>query len=110
MKRIKEVPHTVEKVVEKVTETRIEKVDDQTDAYEAYMGKHVCVYGMNYIYYGKLTGVNTTCIEVSEPRIVYETGAFTNATFKDAQKLPTEAILVQRNAVESIFVSKQGDK
>ena len=52
------------------------------------LGKNVTLFCMNYIYTGVLTGVNETCVLLTDAAIVYETGAFTERDWKDAQKLP----------------------
>ena len=67
------------------------------------MGQRVTFFCMNYIYTGKLTGVNDTCVLLEDAAIVYETGAFTDAKWKDAQALPN-ALYVQMSAIESFTV------
>lgn len=64
------------------------------------LGKNVLVFCMNYIYTGELEGVNETCIQLKNARIVYETGAFTDSKFSDAQKLPF-SLYIQLNSIES---------
>ena len=66
----------------------------------ALIGKNVLLFCLNYIYTGKLAGVNDTCVMLEEPRIVYETGSFVDKTFKDAQKLPA-VLYVNTAAIES---------
>jgi hypothetical protein len=66
----------------------------------ALLGEQVILFCLNYIYTGKLTGVNTTCVLLENPRIVYETGAFDKKTFGDAQALPFEHY-IQTGAIES---------
>lgn len=68
----------------------------------ALLGKNVLVFCMNYIYTGKLAGVNATCILLESPRIVYETGAFSDKKFADAQPLPN-SLYVQTAAIESFL-------
>jgi len=55
---------------------------------------------MNYIYTGDLTGVNDSCVLLSNAAIVYETGPLTDGKWKDAQSLPGEWY-VQTAAIES---------
>lgn len=57
---------------------------------DALLGQKVTVFCLNYIYAGTLTGVNTTDIILSDACIVYETGAFNEKGFKDAQFLAKE--------------------
>lgn len=66
----------------------------------ALLEKQVLLFCLNYIYTGKLVGVNDTCVLLEEPRIVYETGGFGDANFKDAQKLPFQ-LYVNLAAIES---------
>jgi hypothetical protein len=67
---------------------------------EMLLGKKVLLFCMNYIYTGTLSGVNKTCVLLDDAAIVYETGAFSSAEFKDAQKLPNSHY-VQIGAIES---------
>ena len=64
------------------------------------LGKQVMLFCLNYIYTGKLSGVNETCVMLENPAVVYETGAFNDKTFKDSQPLPFH-LYVQVNAIES---------
>jgi hypothetical protein len=66
----------------------------------ALMGKKVMLFCLNYIYTGTLSGVNDTCILLEDPAIVYETGAFSDTSFKDAQKL-SSSLYIQTSAIES---------
>lgn len=67
------------------------------------MGERVTLFCCNYIYTGKLTGVNETCVLLEDAAIVYETGAFSDAKWKDAQALP-QPVYVMLSAVESFTV------
>ena len=64
------------------------------------MGKNVTLFCLNYIYTGKLEGVNNSCVLLSAAKIVYETGELTSKTWRDAQSLPGNWY-VQLSAVES---------
>lgn len=64
------------------------------------LGENVMLFGLNYIYTGKLTGINETCVLLENPRIVYETGRFDSKEFKDAQALPFQ-VYVMLGAIES---------
>ncbi len=78
-----------------VTVTEIEG-----EGLEALLGQRVTIFALNYIYTGTLEGVNQTCVKLTEASIVYETGAFTDKLWKDAQSLPN-ALYVQTGAIES---------
>lgn len=64
------------------------------------MGENVMLFCLNYIYAGKLVGVNDTFVKLEEAKVVYETGAFDAKDYKDAQKLPGEWY-VQTSSIES---------
>ena len=66
----------------------------------ALLGKRVTLFCMNYIYTGKLVGVNETFIKLEKAKIVYQTGAFNKTTFEDAQGLPFDTY-IQLNSIES---------
>ena len=72
---------------------------------EALMGQRITLFCMNYIYTGKLVGVNVTCVKLSDPAIVYETGAFTEKAWKDAQTLPHD-LYISTAAIEAFGVVK----
>jgi hypothetical protein len=72
---------------------------------EDLMGQRITLFCMNYIYTGKLVGVNTTCVKLADPAIVYETGAFSDKDWKDAQPLPND-LYVSTAAIESFGVVK----
>lgn len=71
----------------------------------ALLGQRVTLFCLNYIYTGKLTGVNQTCVLLEDPAIVYETGPFNDSKWKDAQSLPN-SLYVQLGAIESFTVLK----
>lgn len=72
---------------------------------EGLMGERVTLFCMNYIYTGLLAGVNDSYVKLEDAHIVYETGSFTDKTWKDAQKLP-DPWYIQTGAVESFGVLK----
>lgn len=77
----------------------VETVDGE--GLDALLGENVLVFAMNYIYTGKLTGINETCIRLDEAKIVYETGAFNTDSYKDAQDLPGGVWYIQTGSIES---------
>ncbi len=72
---------------------------------EKLIGERVTLLCINYIYTGKLSGVNDSCVLLTDAAIVYETGAFTEKDWKDAQSLPQDWY-VQLAAVESFGILK----
>lgn len=73
---------------------------------EKFLGERITLFCLNYIYTGKLMGVNASCVLLEDAAIVYETGELTAGTaWKDAQKLP-HAWYVQLCCVESFGILK----
>lgn len=68
---------------------------------ESLMGKECTFFCINYIYAGKLVGINVDCVKLENPKIVYETGTFTEKGWKDAQPLPHKYFYIARQAIES---------
>lgn len=61
----------------------------ETEGLESLLGKWITVWCLNYIYCGRLVGVNSTDIKLTEAHVVYETGSLTGP-HKDMQELPTD--------------------
>ena len=83
------------KIVEEVSGEGLEKL----------LGERVTIFCANYIYTGKLIGVNDDCVLLSGAGIVYETGAFTDKRWKDCQPLPNDWY-VARQSIESFGILK----
>lgn len=81
----------------------IKLVEVNDEGLTKLMGERVTLFCLNYIYTGTLTGVNDTRVLLEDAAIVYETGAFTDAKWKDAQSLP-QPVYVMLSAVESFTV------
>ena len=77
----------------------------QGEGLEKLLGKRVTLFCANYIYTGILSGVNESCVLLTDAAIVYETGAFSEKAWKDAQTLPHDWY-VQILAIESFGVLK----
>ena len=70
------------------------------------LGEQVLLLCTNYFYTGQLDGVNETCVLLSNPSIVYETGQWTDKLYADSQKLHTDKLYVNISAIESFGLSK----
>ncbi len=81
----------------------IEQIDGE--GLVSLLGQTVTLFCMNYIYTGKLVGVNTTCVKLADAEIVYETGPLSTKDWKDAQALPS-FWYVQTAAMESFGLLK----
>lgn len=79
--------------------------EKEGEGFEKLLGEKITVFCANYIYTGKLMGVNETCILLTDPSIVYETGSFSEKHWKDAQALPHDWYILV-NAIESFGVLK----
>jgi len=69
------------------------------------IGERVTLFCMNYIYTGRLTGVNETCVLLTDAAIVYETGELISDKWKDTQPLPNDWY-IQLSSVESFGILK----
>lgn len=69
------------------------------------LGETVTIFCASYIYTGKLVGVNDTCVLLDDAKIVYETGAFSEKGWKDAQSLPN-SWYVATGMIESFGILK----
>ena len=83
----------------------VKEVEGQ--GFEALLGKRVFLFCANYHYVGTLTGVNEQDIILTNPAIVYETGAWSAAKFSNVEDLPTPEIRIRTAAVEAYFESKK---
>jgi hypothetical protein len=106
MKKIVKTPKKIEKVVEVVTEEVSTVVETEGGAV-TMLGENVYIACTSYAYTGVLSGVNSTFVELSNPHIVYETGAWSNSNWKDAQKLPTDKLVIYQAQIEMMFVVKR---
>ena len=86
----------------------MKKIIEVTDSQglDSLLGLDVLLFCSNYFYSGKLTGVNASCVELTDASIVYETGAFSDKGYKDAQRLPSKIWFVSTAAIESFGVGK----
>lgn len=69
------------------------------------MGERITLFCANYIYTGKLIGVNDECVLLSDGGIIYETGPFNDSKWKDYQKMPND-IYVMKQSIESFCILK----
>ena len=82
----------------KMQPTKVVEVTEE--GFLALLGKTITCFCAVYIYTGKLVGVNDDCIKLESPKIVYETGPFTEKNWKDAQALPHE-MYIQKGMIEA---------
>jgi hypothetical protein len=77
-----------------------------SEGLESLLGQNVTLFCMNYIYTGKLVGVDEVQVKLEDAKIVYETGAFTEKEWTDAQSLPNGTWYVRLATVESFGILK----
>lgn len=85
---------------------KIVKVQEiEGEGLEGLMGERVTLFCQIYIYTGDLVGVNEDFVLLENPAIVYETGAFDEKKWKDAQSLPN-SIYIMKHAIECFGLVK----
>lgn len=73
---------------------------------DALMGEQVLLLCGNYFYAGKLTGVNKTIVTLTDASIVYETGEWSAAKWKDAQSMGPGETFVRIQWIEAFRKGK----
>ncbi len=79
---------------------RVVTTEIEGEGLMSFLGQTVTLFCMNYIYTGKLVGVNDTCVKLDGAKLVFDTGAFNTKSWADAQALPG-VWYVQTSAIES---------
>jgi len=79
----------------------VETKEVKEEGFLSLLGKNVEIFCGIYIYAGKLVGVNSTCVKLANPHIVYETGGFLDLKYKDAQHMGRECHYVSTTFIES---------
>ena len=85
---------------------KVELTEVKQEGLIKLIGEKVTFFCLNYIYVGDLVGVNDTCVLIENPKIVYETGSFTEKTYKDAQSLNVKEWYIQTGTIESFGILK----
>ena len=86
-----------------VQDAVVEEVEDE--GLMSLLGEGVVLFCANFIYAGRLIGVNKTCVKLENAHIVFETGDFGAKQYKDAQRIGDEHYITT-NAVESFGKGK----
>lgn len=73
---------------------------DEDSGFDAMLGEKITLFCGIYIYTGILSGVDDDHLELSEPKVVYETGDLVVGGWKNAQTLPSQW-RVMRQGIES---------
>ncbi len=75
----------------------------------ALMGKVVTLYCANYIYSGKLIGVNENFVKLADALIVYDTGSHESPDWANVGKFPKGDWYIRLGAVESYGLFKKAE-
>ena len=75
--------------------------ETKSEGLESFLGNEIVLWCINYIYTGTLVGVSGTDAKLENARLIYETGAFDETGWKDAQSLPNGTHYVRLAAIES---------
>lgn len=62
-------------------------VEVENEGLVSLLGEKVILFCLNYFYAGTLAGVNDDCVLLEDGGIVYETGAFSDKSWKDFQRI-----------------------
>ena len=76
-------------------------VETADGGFEALLGEKIQVWCGVYIYAGTLSGVNEDHIELTDAKIVYETGELSAKKWANAQDLVVSPWRVMKQAIES---------
>lgn len=79
--------------------------NDKSEGLSTLLGKRVTFFGVVYIYTGDLVAIDKTFAKLENAAIVYETGAFNDTKWKDAQNLP-HPVFVKLSNIESVMILK----
>lgn len=85
----------MKKIIEEVSGEGLEKL----------LGERITLFCANYIYTGKLIGINSNYVLLEDAGIVYETGSFSEKGWKDMQPLPHPCYIMLQS-IESFMVLK----
>lgn len=80
-------------------------IEVEKEGLVSLLGQTITVFCAVYIYTGKLMFVNSTVIRLESPKIVYETGAFDNPGWSEAESLPNDAYIML-GMIESFMLWK----
>jgi hypothetical protein len=86
----------------------VQVTEIEGEGLESLLGERVLLICAGYFYEGKLVGVNQTFVKIDDAHIVYSTGAWSDKTYSDTQKLHQKEWYVQLGLIESFGKSKNG--
>ena len=75
--------------------------ETETKPLDEMLGKNITVFACRYFYHGKLVGYDADEIVLEKPSVIFETGKYDDATFKDIQSMGVDRWVIARSAIES---------
>src|SRR3990167_7470274 len=82
-------------------------IQETADGLEKLLGEMFQLWCLNYIYSGKLVGVNTNDVVLEDAVVVYETGKMTDKQFKFAEPVASKELFIRTAAIESYSLAPQ---
>lgn len=82
-------------------------VEVDNDGLQKLLGEYVQLWCLNYIYAGKLVGVNDHDVVLESAGVVYETGNLSADKFKDFQPHPHAELFIRTACIESYCLAPQ---
>ena len=80
--------------------------ETEGEGLEKLLGEKVTFFCLNYFYTGKMIGVDENFVLLEDPKIIYETGAFSLEDWKDAQSMCVKELYINRSTIECFAVTK----
>ena len=81
-------------------------IEEKNEGLTKLLGEKITLLCLNYIYTGKLIGVNDDCILLEDPSIVFETGCFKEKEYKNVQPLNVKEFYITKNCIEGFGILK----
>ena len=91
--------------IKKLKEQQPGNIVEAEDGLESLLGQQVILFGVNFNYGGKLIGVNDKFVLLENGGIIFETGAFDLAKWKDFQKV-SDKLYVRTSMIEAYSKGK----
>lgn len=85
---------------------KLVEIQECEGAFEQLLGKTVTLFCGCYFYNGKLIGINDENVCLKDAAVIYETGSYSNAEWKDKQSMCVEELFVQKAAIEAFAETK----
>jgi hypothetical protein len=85
---------------------KVELTEVKNEGLVKLIGERVTFFCANYFYLGDLVGVNDYCVLIENPKIIYDTGAWSEKNYKNSESLNVRELYININTIESFGVIK----